>query len=866
MSSSLRPPVPSRLPAVIVMILGSALSAAAGQAIQRSSRRKLSGELAEAGECCAEAVNKQILRSMEVLHSIVSLHETKSTISREEFGTFVSGPLLRQPELQALSWNPRVSGNERQGWESRARDEGFKDFNFRKPSLLSADAPAEIRKEYFPVFFLESFERNQTALGLDVSSERLRLEALTRARDSGQARASAPLRLVQETASELGFLVFQPVYRGKVQTAEERRKRLLGFAVAAFRICDLVEGPMRSLRQKALVASIIDEAEGRTIFRTEGKADETIPGWSTQLRVVGRKWRLEIKPTAGFCHSRMRARSWLAAAAGLAITGLGAAYLWRESRLVAQIGQKVKEATTDLRAEILERERAEGELERAKVELDLRVRDRTAKLASVNSALVAEVVIRKQAEAAAEKANRAKSEFLANMSHEIRTPMNAILGYAQILQRDRTLTGFQRNALGTISNSCDHLLQLINGVLDLSKIDAGQMELETADFDLGVLAHEVTELFRQACQEKGLVLFMNGIDRKDGTMVHGDPVKLRQVLINLLGNATRFTQTGLIRLEVAENPAGWQFMVEDTGIGISREIQKSIFEPFKQGAAPNPHGTGLGLAIARNQVQIMGGDLDVLSTPERGSKFFFTIPLPRSATVGNLKEGKFAGIVRLAPGDSVRALVLDDLVENREVLSLMLEMIGCEVTAVNEGEETLDLLRARPFDIVFLDIKLQRANGLEIAKRIIQEHGHNIKIVATSASAFEHEREQYLAAGCNDFISKPLRPEAIYRSLYLLLGSEFVSCPTPPEKIKEETIIDLKQLKVPEELAVRLGTAAELQSATVLKDCLPAMENLGPAGALFASRLKKLLAVYDMEGIQQLVSQIRPNPLEALAS
>ena len=113
----------------------------------------------------------------------------------------------------------------------------------------------------------------------------------------------------------------------------------------------------------------------------------------------------------------------------------------------------------------------------------------------------------------------------------------------------------------------------------------------------------------------------------------------------------------------------------------------------------------------------------------------------------------------------------------------MLEMIGCEVTAVNEGEETLDLLRARPFDIVFLDIKLQRANGLEIAKRIIQEHGHNIKIVATSASAFEHEREQYLAAGCNDFISKPLRPEAIYRSLYLLLGSEFVSCPTPPEML-----------------------------------------------------------------------------------
>jgi signal transduction histidine kinase/CheY-like chemotaxis protein len=862
MSSQISPPVTSRLPAVIVMILGSALSIGAGRAIQRSSRRKLSSELAESGEACAEAVQKQILRSMEVLHSIVSLHETRLEISREEFGSFVSGPLLRQPELQALSWNPRVAGSERQSWETRARFEGFKDFNFREPSTQSSESPAEIRKEYYPVFYLESFERNEPALGLDVSSEELRLNALKMARDSGDATATAPLRLVQETASELGFLVFQPVYKGKAQTVKERRKKLLGFAVAAFRICDLVAGPMRSLRQKALIASIHDESEGRMIYQTGGESIATIPKWSTRLEVAGRKWRLEIAPTNDFCRSRMRKRSWLATAAGFAITGLGTAYLWRENRLIAQIGREVQDATSDLRAEIVERKRAEAELERSKEELDLRVRDRTAKLADVNSALVAEVMIRKEAEAAAENANRAKSEFLANMSHEIRTPMNAILGYAQVLRRDKSLTAFQKNALGTISNSCDHLLQLINGILDLSKIDAGQMELVRADFDLGMLAHEMAALFQQVCQEKAIQIGVSGIDRSSGIIVHGDDGKLRQVLINLLGNATRFTQAGFVTLRVEEyQPESWRFMVEDTGAGISRVLQKLIFEPFNQGEARNRQGgTGLGLAIAKSQVQLMGGALEVDSKLGRGSRFSFTIGLPRRTAVRRTNRDEFAYVEKIAPGSQVRALVLDDILENREVLSLMLQLVGCEVWIAKEGVEALDLLRIQPIEIVFLDIRLQGLNGLEIARRIISEHGHKIKIVAISASAFEHERERYLKAGCTDFISKPFRPEAIYRSLRDLLGVSFINREKPEEADLEWELIDFDQLVISEDLASRLATAAELQNATALKDCFREVEASGRPGVQFARRLKKLLEIYDMEGIQQLVARIRVKP------
>jgi signal transduction histidine kinase len=214
------------------------------------------------------------------------------------------------------------------------------------------------------------------------------------------------------------------------------------------------------------------------------------------------EWILEIKASVEFCRSRAHARPWWPAAAGLTLTALAVAYLWREGRRTAEIADKVKEATIDLSAEIVERRRAESELERAKQGLDVRVQERTAELAKANSSLLEEIVIRKQAEATAAAASKTKSEFLANMSHEIRTPMNSILGYSQILERDAGLSPFQRDALATISSSCDHLLHLINNILDLSKIDAGRMELAISDFDVDALAYEVAALFQNACEEK----------------------------------------------------------------------------------------------------------------------------------------------------------------------------------------------------------------------------------------------------------------------------------------------------------------------------------------------------------------------------
>jgi CheY-like chemotaxis protein len=457
------------------------------------------------------------------------------------------------------------------------------------------------------------------------------------------------------------------------------------------------------------------------------------------------------------------------------------------------------------------------------------------------------------ARADAVAADAAKSGFLVTISHEIRTPLNAILGYSQILLRDGALHPFQRDALGTISNSSDHLLRLINEILDLSKIDAGRMDLETSDFDLAVLVQELTALFHQPCEEKQLGLRVEGLDGVRRLPVRGDAGKLRQVLINLLGNAVKFTERGRVVLRLARSGETWDFEISDTGIGISVEEQQAIFEPFQQGpGARGRGGTGLGLTIARRQVELMGGQLSVYSAPGAGSTFAFSIPLPSGEAVAEPPRE----VDRLAQGCEVRALVVDDIRETREVLSAMLATIGCEIILAENGRQALEAVAASRPNIVFMDMRLPEMDGLEATRRLVRDHtSSGLKVVATSASALAHERELYLKAGCDDFVAKPFRAERIHGCLRNLLGVEFEYRTLAPGA-EAAPLLDLGRIELPEELVTRLMMAAELHSATVLKSCLREVEEMGPPGHRLAGHLREFLASYDMEMIQRIVAQI----------
>ncbi len=806
---------PRQAPAVIALVLGGLLSLVTAGVLREAEKRELREAVRQVAKDRIEVLRGQVMRSMEVLHAIGSLYAVRGEVSRQEFRAFVGDALGRQPELQALAWDPRVPGAERAAWEDRAHADGFPAFHFTEQAKEGVIVPAHERAEYFPVYFLETLQRNEAAFGFDVGAEPRRRAALEQARDSAQPVATPLLRLAQETGSQRGFLVLQPLYRGAAKSVPERREQLTGFAVAVFRIGDLVEAALRPAETKGIAVTITDEAEHDVIHGPPVAAGLDAEGWTTNFEMANRHWTLHFQPTRAFRGARLFWQSWSVLAVGLVITLLLAAYLRSYYR-------------------------------------------RTAEIARSNEALLAEIDIRKGAEAAAESANRAKSEFLANVSHEIRTPMNAILGYSQILLRDSALHPFQRDALATISSSCDHLLHLINEILDLSKIDAGRMELETADFDLVALVQELTALFQHPCEEKKLGLRVEGLEAMRSQPVRGDEGKLRQVLINLLGNAVKFTERGRVELWLAPGEgSAWTFEVRDSGPGIGVEAQRAIFEPFQQGpGVRGSGGTGLGLTIARRQVDLMGGTLEMQSELGAGSRFFFTLDLPGAAPRLSAGADALREVEHLAEGYDVRALVVDDIRENREVLSTLLAVIGCEIILAENGRQALEAVSASRPDIVFMDMRMPEIDGLEATRRIVRDYGAGgLKIVATSASALEHERERYLEAGCDDFVAKPFRGERIYAALKNLLGVEF-DYKAREGGAEQPSMLDLGRIVLSEDLAARLMMAAELHSATVLKNCLKEVEETGPPGQRLAAHLREFLSSYDMDMIQKIVAQI----------
>ncbi|WP_426416610.1 ATP-binding protein [Aestuariirhabdus sp. LZHN29] len=462
---------------------------------------------------------------------------------------------------------------------------------------------------------------------------------------------------------------------------------------------------------------------------------------------------------------------------------------------------------------------------------------------------------------AAEQANRAKSQFLSNMSHELRTPLNGVLGYVQVLLRDKSANQSQRQALRGIENCGQHLLSLINDVLDISKIESGRLELEVAPTNLSNLINSVSDIIRQRTHGKGLEFELD-IAADLPLTIAADEVKLRQILINLLGNAIKFTEKGHVLLKVRDYPDRevLEFSVEDSGVGIPAAKLDSIFDPFVQADTDHQNsGTGLGLAISRRLCELMGGRLRVQSREGEGSCFSFTVPLRELDDQSQLKlVDERLQAPHLKSGQQLSVLIADDQETNRDILSRLLHEAGFDTAQVNNGQQAIDYLEHTPVPLVLMDIRMPVMSGTEAARIIRRSEALNgTKVIAVSASVFPEFVDRLQDYGFDDFIGKPFRASELFGKIQQHMGVEYDLELSLPEAIDASVSVVSDPIELPAGLVERIQRAAEFGDIEALRELELELAEMGEAEHQLAAQLHQLLMEFDLVAIQRLSTQLK---------
>lgn len=814
-----------------------------------------------------DTITNNIDHSLLITLALRSHFEASEKVSRKAFATFSKPFLNERSEIKALSWNPRIAYPQRRNFEQHEQKELNAEFFIYARDSTGQKLPALMRDFYYPVQYIEPIVENLKALGFDVGSNPVRLAALEQARDTGKPASTERIKLVQEDNQNYSVLLFNPLFAKDIpaNSAEERGKALLGFTVAVINIEKLISSALEKTKPIGLPFELLDLSaphEKQFLYRWIPRIQEN-SSWITPLlpkaptimkefTFCGRNWGVNYTPSHAYMLQNYPLAYWLLLPSGTLISILLGLYFRNLHTQQQKLEELVLARTAALQS-------SETRLRELNAHLEDRVNDRTMELETTMHEL-------SQAKESAEAANRAKSIFLANMSHEIRTPLNAVLGFSQIAMHDPTLSQENRHNLQIVNHSGEHLLTLINDILDVARIEAGRMTITNTIFDLPALLVKVVEMCTPKAGAKKLHL-----THEPGEnllqYVLGDEGKIRQILINLIDNAIKFTQSGGVSLRsrtCLRDGQNWlEIEVEDSGQGIAPEDIDRIFVAFEQAELNRAKqgGTGLGLTISRKFANLMGGDLTVTSQMGHGSCFHLSIPVNMSSQVPEAmplrQSRRVVGLKSGQPEWSV--LVVDDRDTNREILVKMLTPIGFSIIEAKNGLEALDAFQKHSPDLVLMDIVMPVMDGREATRRILAlPEGNGVPIIAVSASVFEEDLNEIIRLGARDYLRKPLREEELLEKIALFIPVEYVyedtdefSRPDITEPLPEKDLLEAIAL-MPDNMAADLLTAAvQLDKAGILT-LLATLEYNSP---VVARHLRALAETYRFDLIEELISQ-----------
>ncbi|WP_338414849.1 ATP-binding protein [uncultured Sphaerotilus sp.] len=785
-------------------------------------------------------------------------------IAQDEFNTVAKPMAARSPWVLHFGWLQRVSADNRAVFEDSPF--GLDGQYIREMNADGALVRADDRPLYYPLRWATPSDGNEALVCVDETGDPERHGAISEAVAFGGVRATAPYVSLARAASDVSAVtLYAPVLTGSMDVdGRHDPSRVHGLVSGVIDLGQMVErtqaqmagGRLDLLLHEALEANSTGVYSHHDLKRQARPVEPWQPRTSPQVerlfesglhakmevQFADRRWTLLMRP--GWLDEPPRPS---ALQGGILASGLAFTALLSGIVLVRQRHDRAMQAVLD--------------------GLEDQVSHRTQELAQSNTQLSAEVEERRRLEtdlrhasAQAQQANQAKTMFLANMSHEIRTPLNAVIGYAQILLEEPRHDDSTRGRLRVVLQAGQRLLRLINDVLDLSKIEAGGLQLHRQHFDLRQELDEIVQLMGPRAHARGLA-FMVDLALDAAEPVHADRTKVGQMVLNLLSNAVKFTDQGRVTLAVRRAGELVHIDITDTGPGMAADELAQLFAPFRQGQAGlDKGGTGLGLVLARHMARSMGGDLVLDSTPGQGTQARLTLPLPRS-TESSVALPRHEGPQRLSGETPVRALVVEDDAHSRDILVELLQRTGCTVEAVENGLEGLRAAGQGGFDIVFTDIRMPVLDGMQMLQRLREQtDGAQPPVVAVSASSLEHERRHYIGLGFSDFVGKPYAFEDIHHMLALHAGARFVPVTdTPPRPAAAEPVSATTCIgPASTALLAELAEAADRGALKQVRQALAGLaDRAGTADALPADTLAALQAAAADYDFDRLIQQSR---------